>query len=173
MLLVRKLHGEMDYIPCYNIVHLFPSINRCGSYIITFLFGCSIWFIWVSMKKFFLNNWCNLQEWFGMSKLSWHVPNAGGTTEPGSGSSDESGCSSRKRARKDGHGSDFFDLNLPADADRTDLWKLQTPYRNRCTVSSLKTHLSCDGIINYGLNTQSVKISRFMVFLFSIFISLV
>ncbi|KAJ4836069.1 carbonyl reductase (NADPH-dependent) ari1 [Turnera subulata] len=31
----------------------------------------------------------------------------------GSGSSDDSGCSSRKRARKDGGG--FFDLNLPAE----------------------------------------------------------
>ncbi|XP_015902896.2 probable E3 ubiquitin-protein ligase ARI2 [Ziziphus jujuba] len=47
---------------------------------------------------------------------------SGGTTEPGSGSSDESGCSSRKRARKDGVGGNFFDLNLPADVvDRTDL----------------------------------------------------
>ncbi|KAG2705567.1 hypothetical protein I3760_05G061000 [Carya illinoinensis] len=33
----------------------------------------------------------------------------------GSGSSDESGCSSRKRARKDGLGGGLFDLNLPAE----------------------------------------------------------
>lgn len=33
----------------------------------------------------------------------------------GSGSSDDNGCSSRKRARKDGLGGGFFDLNLPAE----------------------------------------------------------
>lgn len=33
----------------------------------------------------------------------------------GSGSSDESGCSSRKRARKDSPGGGLFDLNLPAE----------------------------------------------------------
>ncbi|KAJ1382974.1 Zinc finger, RING-type [Sesbania bispinosa] len=33
----------------------------------------------------------------------------------GSGSSDDSGCSSRKRARKEGLGGGFFDLNLPAE----------------------------------------------------------
>ncbi|QHO55328.1 putative E3 ubiquitin-protein ligase [Arachis hypogaea] len=33
----------------------------------------------------------------------------------GSGSSDDSGCSSRKRARKEGLGGAFFDLNLPAE----------------------------------------------------------
>lgn len=71
----------------------------------------------------------------GTHKFSWHISNVGGTTEPGSGSSDESGCSSRKRARKDGVGGNFFDLNLPADVvDRTDLWKLQASYRNSCTV---------------------------------------
>lgn len=43
----------------------------------------------------------------------------GGTAEldrpSGSGSSDESGCSSRKRARKDSPGGGLFDLNLPAE----------------------------------------------------------
>lgn len=43
----------------------------------------------------------------------------GGTSEnerpSGSGSSDDSGCSSRKRAKKDGFGGSFFDLNLPAE----------------------------------------------------------
>lgn len=41
----------------------------------------------------------------------------GGTSErdrpSGSGSSDDSGCSSRKRARMESGG--FFDLNLPAE----------------------------------------------------------
>lgn len=45
---------------------------------------------------------------------------AGGTSEEsdrpsGSGSSEESGFSAQKRARKDGHGRGMFDLNLPAD----------------------------------------------------------
>lgn len=44
---------------------------------------------------------------------------SGGTAEldrpSGSGSSDESGCSSRKRARKDSLGGGLFDLNLPAE----------------------------------------------------------
>ncbi|KAH0783633.1 hypothetical protein KY290_003231 [Solanum tuberosum] len=43
---------------------------------------------------------------------------AGGSIElvhpSGCGTSDESGCSSRKRTRKDSGGS-FFDLNLPAE----------------------------------------------------------
>ncbi|KAJ7945984.1 RBR-type E3 ubiquitin transferase [Quillaja saponaria] len=43
----------------------------------------------------------------------------GGTTQPdrssGSGSSEESGCSSRKRARKEGLAGAVFDLNLPAE----------------------------------------------------------
>lgn len=45
------------------------------------------------------------------------LSNVGGTTERVSGSSEESGCSSRKRARKEGlgGGAGFFDLNLPAD----------------------------------------------------------
>ncbi|XP_048430269.1 probable E3 ubiquitin-protein ligase ARI2 isoform X2 [Pyrus x bretschneideri] len=56
---------------------------------------------------------------------SWvnNANNAGGSTEleqpSGFGSSDESGCSSRKRARKDGLGGGF-DLNLPAEVDRSD-----------------------------------------------------
>ncbi|KAK2665248.1 hypothetical protein Ddye_003822 [Dipteronia dyeriana] len=44
---------------------------------------------------------------------------SGGTSEnerpSGSGSSDDSGCFSRKRAKKDGFGPSFFDLNLPAE----------------------------------------------------------
>ncbi|KAE8008459.1 hypothetical protein FH972_004970 [Carpinus fangiana] len=44
---------------------------------------------------------------------------SGGTAEfdqpSGSGSSDESGCPLRKRARKDGLGGGLFDLNLPAE----------------------------------------------------------
>ncbi|KAF3435630.1 hypothetical protein FNV43_RR22721 [Rhamnella rubrinervis] len=49
--------------------------------------------------------------------LSLDCGTSGGTTERVSGSSEESGCSSRKRARKDGlgGGGGFFDLNLPAD----------------------------------------------------------
>ncbi|KAB2635722.1 E3 ubiquitin-protein ligase ARI1 [Pyrus ussuriensis x Pyrus communis] len=52
-----------------------------------------------------------------------HCGTSGGSTEleqpSGFGSSDESGCSSRKRARKDGLGGGF-DLNLPAEVDRSD-----------------------------------------------------
>lgn len=46
----------------------------------------------------------------------------------GSGSSEDSGCSSRKRPRKEGlGGGGFFDLNLPAEfVDRNWLWR--TPY---------------------------------------------
>ncbi|KAM1242903.1 hypothetical protein ACFX2G_035211 [Malus domestica] len=52
-----------------------------------------------------------------------HCGTSGGSTEleqaSGFGSSDESGCSSRKRARKEGLGGGF-DLNLPAEVDRSD-----------------------------------------------------
>ncbi|XP_065624929.1 probable E3 ubiquitin-protein ligase ARI2 isoform X1 [Quercus suber] len=48
-----------------------------------------------------------------------YPPSDCGTSEvdrpSGSGSSDESGCSSRKRARKDSPGGGLFDLNLPAE----------------------------------------------------------
>ncbi|KAL6211632.1 hypothetical protein ACLB2K_016855 [Fragaria x ananassa] len=51
--------------------------------------------------------------------LPFHCGTNGGSLEPeytsGSGSSYESGCSSRKRARKEGPGGGFFDLNLPAE----------------------------------------------------------
>ncbi|KAK9942323.1 hypothetical protein M0R45_007994 [Rubus argutus] len=51
--------------------------------------------------------------------LPFHCGTNGGSTEPerpsGSGSSYESGCSSRKRPRKEGPGGGFFDLNLPAE----------------------------------------------------------
>ncbi|XP_021804396.1 probable E3 ubiquitin-protein ligase ARI1 [Prunus avium] len=57
--------------------------------------------------------------------LRLHCGTSGGSTEPeqpsGSGSSDESGCSSRKRARKGALGGGFFDLNLPAEViDKSD-----------------------------------------------------
>lgn len=43
----------------------------------------------------------------------------GGSSEhdrpSGSGSSDDSGCTSRKRPREEGFGDGFFDLNLPAE----------------------------------------------------------
>ncbi|CAK9142609.1 unnamed protein product [Ilex paraguariensis] len=51
----------------------------------------------------------------------FHKPDeqTGGTTESdrpsGSGSSDDNGCSSRKRAREGSFGGSLFDLNLPAD----------------------------------------------------------
>ncbi|KAH8497694.1 hypothetical protein H0E87_017322 [Populus deltoides] len=53
-----------------------------------------------------------------LKDFSWnHVEVVGGTSEhdrpSGSGSSDDSGCSYRKRAKKEGGG--FFDLNLPAE----------------------------------------------------------
>ncbi|XP_062092773.1 probable E3 ubiquitin-protein ligase ARI1 isoform X1 [Humulus lupulus] len=55
-----------------------------------------------------------------------HCGSSGRTTESdqpsGSGSSEESGFSSRKRARTEGPGGGFFDLNLPADnVDRSEL----------------------------------------------------
>lgn len=54
-----------------------------------------------------------------MCKVCCLTPDVGGSLEPehpsGSGSSYESGCSSRKRARKEGPGGGFFDLNLPAE----------------------------------------------------------
>ncbi|KAL7585564.1 probable E3 ubiquitin-protein ligase ARI2 isoform X1 [Lactuca sativa] len=62
-------------------------------------------------------NSCNNDK---RQKLHDPTTTNGGTSEEsdrpsGSGSSEESGFSAQKRARKDGHGRGMFDLNLPAD----------------------------------------------------------
>lgn len=68
----------------------------------------------------------NMPPKIDVCKVNQQTSHAGRTTERdqpfGSGSSDESGCSSRKRPRPDSLGGGFFDLNLPAEiVDRTDL----------------------------------------------------
>lgn len=54
-----------------------------------------------------------------MRQVSCICVSVGGAAEhdrpSGSGSSDDSGCSSRKRPRTEGAGGGLFDLNLPAE----------------------------------------------------------
>lgn len=59
-----------------------------------------------------------MMNWVDLSILT-HCNTVGGTSDPdrpsGSGSSDDSGCSSQKRARKEDFVGGFLDLNLPAE----------------------------------------------------------